>query len=189
MAASAKSIVASIVLALLAQGAQAANPKPAKGAKPEPTAKPDGVRFFPKGDWEARHVNQSKVGDVAEYVNAKGEPVEKLTVTEVGDHRLVVQIEKPAPSGGEIHAGTKRITFKFESPDLKAGPGFTLNETDDKLSVLGKVQTVHKVELLSDNKPVWQKWYSDDVPLGGLVQSAKGAGHITMALKDYQRGK
>lgn len=173
----------------LGNAAFAATPKPTL-----PPKKPDasvfkiaGVRAFPKTDWETRHLDTAKVGDFAEYVNAKGDLVERLTVVALEDHALTVKI------GTELDGkGKEKIQFfhyEYKLPDAEAGPGNAFRNSDDKIDVVGKEQPVHLLELTYNNKPVWQEWYSDDVPLGGLVKRAGSEGKVQMVLKEYKRGK
>jgi hypothetical protein len=144
-----------------------------------------GVFTFPKSDWEKRKFNRARIGDFVEYQSGDGETLYRRTVVEVGDHTLVVKETKP----GNRKELNSNLSYSFELPDETPGPGNTVRESAVTVDVQGKRMDSRLIEVVYKDKPLEQRWYSDDVPLGGLVKHVSGGIRVKQILTDYGRGK
>jgi hypothetical protein len=144
-----------------------------------------GVLMLPRSDWEKGKFNQARIGDFVEYQTGDGERMYRRTVEELGDHTLVVLETK----FGNRKGPTSHISYSFELPDETPGPGNSVRESADRIDVLGQSTAATLREVVYKNKPLERSWYSDDVPLGGLVKHVGGDGKIKQVLSAYGRGK
>jgi hypothetical protein len=140
---------------------------------------------FPRSDWEKLKFNQARIGDYIEYRIGDGKRMYRRKIEELGDHTLVVE---------ETQLGSRKqpishLHYSFELPDETPGPGNSIRESNDKIEVLGQLAPARLREVVYQKKALEQTWYSDDVPLGGLVKHVGGDGRVKQVLTAYGRGK
>lgn len=142
------------------------------------------VLKLPRTDWERRKFHQARIGDFVEYESSDGTANYRRTVEEVGDHTLVVVETKSAKS----KAAAAHIQYSFELPDEAPGPGNELGEAAGTVAVLGQAMPGRIVEIVYHGKKLEQRWYGDDVPLGGLVKLIRGESEVLQSLTAYGHG-
>ena len=179
-----KKIVLSVLIAMsVAAFVQAGE----KGAPDVPEAPVLGEEDIPVS------IARTEVGDWALYALADGSSL-KLTVverwTEHGDDHLVIESAMTPPGKGgrkKVHVEEELVSVKERVADARdLGPFDFVTEAD--VLVDGQKIDAVVVNYVEDGKVVRQSWFSDSVPVYGLVRGVRIDGDkrtISLNLKRF----
>jgi hypothetical protein len=144
-----------------------------------------------KSDWDTTYYKDAKVGDFVEYQDGNGQPLQRLEITEAGDHYVVQSntvyiLNRKDTNAVKMNFTVGEPTAKFTVPER------TTKKTSDSTAKVGsnelKAQLIESYDK-SSGKLVNKKWVSPEVPFDGLVREERGDGTVIRTLSSFGRGK
>ncbi len=159
------------------------------------SAQPVNERALPKSDQMKPWFKDAKVGDFALYSKAgktANEYTQRREVTAVSKDAVVVTttiLEGPKVPGGLDSRIAFTVRYTFSGTEPKPAEGVTLKSGKEKLKVGEKELECATVEAFKGDTPLSKLWYSDSVPVSGLVKSVNAKTKEEIVLVKHGRGK